>query len=218
MKIPGKARVNAESGFSMPEVLISSTLLAFVVASSTQLYVNSGQTIQRGSARDAVYARIADDLEELRRETWRFACEDGTACTGNPDHADMPVRYKTARRCTEAPCEPGELVRIQALTSACSTHTTAAYMAANHKDLNNVLVFPLVASASGTPTIVSWTANLPTDSEAPPQAKGIRIERRIMLNNTDGNQLDVNYSTSEESSISIQLNAALTPQALSWCP
>ena len=48
----------SDRGFSIPEVLVSSALLAFVVASSTQLYVNSGKTVQRGTARDAVYARI----------------------------------------------------------------------------------------------------------------------------------------------------------------
>ena len=59
-----------QSGFSLPEVIVSSALLAFLVASSTQFYVNSGQAVRRGSIRDAVYARIADDLEELRRTAW----------------------------------------------------------------------------------------------------------------------------------------------------
>ncbi len=201
------------SGFSLPEVMVSSALLALLVASSTQLYVNSGQTIRRGSARDAVYARIADDLEELRRETWRFACEDGTACTGNANHADIPVSYKTARQCTSAPCRNGELLQISALTAACTSRTLGAYMAGNHKDNSGAPVFPLSQSTS-----LDWTKNLPSGTPAPAQANGVSIQRTISSNATDQNQLDVAYTTNSDAPIAITLNASLVPQALSWCP
>lgn len=209
-----QTRTNSnERGFSIPEVLVSSALLAFLVASSTQLYVNSGKTVQRGSARDAVYARIADDLEELRRETWRFACEDGTACTGNPDHSDIPVAYKTARNCAETSCSAAQATETAGLTAACNSRTLGAYMAANHTGSGNTPVFPLTS-----PTTLGWTTNLPTGTQAPPQANGVNIERRITLNAADSNQLDVAYSTSTGSTVSVNLNASLVPQALSWCP
>ena len=211
---PFKTSIEQTShGFSMPEVLVSSALLAFIVASSTQLYVNSGKTIQRGSARDAVYARIADDLEELRRESWRWACEEGTACTGRADQSDIPVAYKTGRTCTTAPCPTGELLQIPELTAACLSKSTAAYMAAHHT-VDNTLAFPI----SSSPTILSWTKNLPTGTAAPAQTNGITIERRITVSSNDSNRLDVAYNTSAGSPISVTLNAALTPQALSWCP
>lgn len=197
----------------MPEVMVSSALLAFLVASSTQLYLNSGQTVRRGSARDAVYARIADDLEELRRETWRFACEDGTACTGNSNHADIPVSYKTARQCTSEPCGSGELLQISALTAACTDHTLGAYMAANHTNSGGETVYPL----SGHTTL-DWTKNLPSGTPTPPQAKGVSIQRTIAVNASDQNQLDVTYTTNPGAPVAITLNASLVPQALSWCP
>ena len=202
-----------QSGFSMPEVMVSSGLLAFLVASSTQLYLNSGQTIRRGSARDAVYARIADDLEELRRETWRFACEDGTACTGNANHADIPVSYKTARQCTSTPCRNGELLQISALTAACTNRTLGAYMASSHNDTSGAPVFPLSQSTS-----LDWTKNLPLGTPAPAQANGVSIQRTISENTTDRNQLDVTYTTNSDAPVAITLNASLVPQALSWCP
>jgi len=202
-----------QSGFSLPEVMVSSALLAFLVASSTQLYVNSGQTVRRGSARDAVYARIADDLEELRRETWRFACEDGTACTGDIDHADIPVLYQTARQCTSEPCGSGELLQISALTTACTGRTLGAYMAANHTNASDEQVFPLSAS-----TTLDWTKNLPSGTAAPAQAKGVTIQRTISVNASDQNQLDVTYTTNSGAPVAITLNASLVPQALSWCP
>ena len=204
-----------QSGFSLPEVMVSSALLAFLVASSTQLYVNSGQTVRRGSARDAVYARIADDLEELRRETWRFACENGTACTGDVDHADIPVSYQTARQCTSTPCSNGELPQITALTAACTGRTLAAYMAANHNNSSGEKVFPLTG-----PEKVSWTKNPTpgTEDKEPAQAKGVTIQRTISVNASDQNQLDVAYTTNSGAPVAITLNALLVPQALSWCP
>ena len=204
-----------QSGFSLPEVMVSSALLAFLVASSTQLYVNSGQTVRRGSARDAVYARIADDLEELRRETWRFACENGTACTGDAAHADIPVSYKTARQCTSTPCSNGELLQISALTAACTGRTLGTYMAANHNNSSGSPWFPLSGS-----TTLDWTKNLPSGSEDEKLAptKGVTIQRTISVNASDQNQLDVAYTTNSGPPVAITLNASLVPQALSWCP
>ena len=204
-----------QSGFSLPEVMVSSALLAFLVASSTQLYVNSGQTVRRGSARDAVYSRIADDLEELRRETWRFACENGTACTGDAAHADIPVSYKTARQCTSTPCSNGELLQISALTAACTGRTLGTYMAANHNNSSGSPWFPLSGS-----TTLDWTKNLPsgTEDEKLAPTKGVTIQRTISVNASDQNQIDVSYTTNSGAPAAVTLNASLVPQALSWCP
>jgi hypothetical protein len=86
-------------------------------------------------------------------------------------------------------------------------------MAAHHT-VDNTLAFPI----SSSPTILSWTKNLPTGTAAPAQTNGITIERRITVSSNDSNRLDVAYNTSAGSPISVTLNAALTPQALSWCP
>ena len=163
--------------------------------------------------RDAVYARIADDLEELRRETWRFACEDNTACTGEEEHADIPVSYKTARQCASTPCSNGELPQISDLTAACSSDTLGSYMAANHINSSGQPWFPLSAS-----TTLDWTKNLPAGTAAPPQATGVSIQRTISVNTSDENQLDVTYNTNSNAPVAITLNASIVPQALSWCP
>ena len=206
-------RNSTHSGFSLLEVMVSSFLLAILVASSTQLYMTSGQAVRRGSIRDAVYARIADDLEELRRETWRFACEDNTACTGEEEHADIPVSYKTARQCASTPCSNGELPQISDLTAACSSDTLGSYMAANHINSSGQKWFPLSAS-----TTLDWTKNLPAGTAAPPQATGVSIQRTISVNTSDENQLDVTYNTNSNAPVAITLNASIVPQALSWCP
>ena len=208
-------RNSTHSGFSLLEVMVSSFLLAILVASSTQLYMTSGQAVRRGSIRDAVYARIADDLEELRRETWRFVCENGTACTGDAAHADIPVSYKTARQCTSTPCSNGELLQISALTAACTGRTLGAYMANNHTNTMDEKVFPLSGS-----TTLDWTKNLPSGTEGEKLAptKGVTIQRTISVNASDQNQIDVSYTTNSGAPAAVTLNASLVPQALSWCP
>ena len=198
----------AQSGFGIIEVLVSTAILSFLLASSIILYFNSAQAVRKGSARDAVYSRIADDLEELRRETWRFACEDGSSCTGDPEHADIPASYKTSRQCTSEPCDSGELLQISALTAACSDNTLGSYMAANHKNSNGEPWFPLSGS-----TTLAW----PAGNEVLGQTSGVTIQRTIALNATDPNQLEVTYATNSGALIPITLNASLVPEALSWC-
>ena len=190
----------------MPEVMVSASLLALVVATSAQVYTRSGITLQKGSLRDAVHARIAEDLEELRRESWRWACEEGTSCTGKDDDADKPVAYKTGRQCSTAPCNPGDLQQIPDLVSACDTRTTAERM-----QTDKPLVFP-----SG-PTALNWSKNLP-EGATPAAEKWATIQRTISVNANDANQLDVTYTTSEDSPTQVTVNASLVPQALGWCP
>jgi len=207
-------------GFSLPEVLVSPALLAMLVASSTQLYMNSGTTMQRTEMRDAVNAGIAQDLEALRHETWRWACEDGseggspTACTGASGDADKPVAYKTGRSVYST---YSELARYK---SACGFNssgnripqTTAALMQQEHRLADGSLAFP-----SGSTTL-SWTGRLPSNSNPAPHTTRVLIQREIAVNPTDGNQIDVTYTTSANSPVQTSLHASLTPQALNWCP
>ena len=213
-------------GFSMPEVMVSSAILALVVANSASLYIRSGKNIQEGSLRDAIHARIVDDIEEVRRESWMWACEDGndgnpwvisgntttesstqlkTACSGNAADIDIPVAYKTGRTCSTTPCIPGELEQIPALTTACLNNSLGTLMKSD--------LFP-----GDTASTLSWTKNLPTGTAAAPHTASIDISRTISVNSASGNQLDISYSTSPSSLVQVKVNTSIVPQALSWCP
>ena len=62
VKRPKLKSIQANQGFSMPEVMISSALLALVVSNSTHLFMKSGVATSQGSSRDAVAAAVAKDL------------------------------------------------------------------------------------------------------------------------------------------------------------
>ena len=216
MRISALKKTIHQTGFSLPEVIFSAALLSFLIASAIQLFMKSGITIRTATLSDAAYALIADDLANLKSETWKFACEDGTeggfasSCTGNPNHADVPVAYKTGRKCTSAPCEVGELVQISALTDSCTNNNMASYMSTNHKNSDGQQVF-----APGTKTL-DWEENLPSGIASQYKSLGIVIQREISVNSTDQNQIDVTYTSG--SPLSIKVNSSLVPQALSWCP
>ena len=219
-------------GFSMPEVLVSSALLAFVVANSASLYIRSGKNIQEGSLRDAIHARIVDDIEEVRRESWMWACEDGlgdenpwiaienttipgptplkTACSGESADIDIPVAYKTGRTCSTKPCPEGEILRIERYNNACTNNMLAAEMLADKQNES--------PKKLATPTELKWTKNLPIGATAAPHTSSVNITRTISVNSSSGNQLDISYSSSASSPVQVRVNTSIVPQALSWCP
>lgn len=79
----------------MPEVLISSSILMIIVAGTAKSQINSIKIFASSSLNNAVQALISEDIDSLRRETFRWMCKPATACTGDPQHADIPMRYLT---------------------------------------------------------------------------------------------------------------------------
>ena len=82
----------SHQGFSMPEVLISSALLALVVSNSSHLFMKSGLATSKGSSRDAVAAAVAQDLESLRTKAFQYHCHSGP-CSTDPSEIAKPISY-----------------------------------------------------------------------------------------------------------------------------
>ena len=201
---PTQLNKPGDQGFSMPEVLISAFIMAMVVSNSAQLFVRSGQTLGQASLRDALQARIAQDLEELRRKTWRWRCESGTGCTGNADDADKPVAYQTSRIDDAA---------ISALRTACgfdSNGNRIAQSVAQLMQQEQATDFP------AGPTALPWVTH--SSTTPPAGSEGITIQRTIKVTPGDANQLEVHYATTTTSTIQTSFYATLTPEALAWCP
>ena len=193
-----------DHGFSMPEVLISAFIMALVVSNSAQLFVRSGQTLGQASLRDALQARIAQDLEELRRKTWRWRCEAGTGCTGNADDADKPVAYQTSRIDDAA---------IPALRTACGFDSDGNRIS---QSVAQLMQQEETTSFPAGPTVLAWG----THSSSTPLvgSEAITIQRTINVTPGDANQLEVHYVTTTTSTIQTSFHATLTPEALAWCP
>ena len=133
LSLQQKTRTN---GFSMPEVLVSSSILMLVVAGTAQSQLNSViHTVDAGE-QNAVQARISEDLDALKREAFRWQCTNGTSCTGNVQFEDIPMRYNTTHA---------------SVKSACSSQTLGNAMISDKPTL-----FPAL-------TTLSWQSDAPTE-------------------------------------------------------
>ena len=122
----------------MPEVLVSSSILMMVVAGTAQTQLNAvAHTVDAGE-QNAVQARIAEDLDDLKREAFRWQCTTGTSCTGQVQFEDIPMRYNTNNA---------------SLTSACKTETMGEKMISER------------ASQFPQNSILDWKSDAPKDAQ-----------------------------------------------------
>ena len=76
--------VDAANGYSLPEVMVASTVLALVVANSAGTLTQSGGSYTRSRERDAISALIAKDLEGVRATSFDYKRCNPTAQPGEP--------------------------------------------------------------------------------------------------------------------------------------
>ena len=162
----GTAFKRSNPGFSLPEVLVSSSILMMVVAGTAQSQINSIGSTAHANQSNAVQALIAEDVDMLRRESFRWMCKPGTACTGEQQFADVPMRYLT-----------GEDTILGGSDGFCANQTLAENMI---KDEELSDIFP----ASST---IGWGNN------APGHVQAVTVKRSI---DAVGNEIRVSYSTS----------------------
>ena len=75
MKALGRPR--EDTGLSLPEVLIASFILAFVILSSVRMTTNALSGMSRSKSRSLIDTAIAGHIETLRKESFDFLCSQG---------------------------------------------------------------------------------------------------------------------------------------------
>ena len=178
----------SHQGFSMPEVLISSALLALVVSNSSQLFMKSGLATSKGSSRDAVAAAVAKDLESLRTKAFQYHCHSGP-CSTDPSKIAKPISYLDINSSTA----------IDAMETLCD---------------NKFLEDDMVSKDGDLTTENPTTIPLPSDNVA---LQGITVERTLFTS-SDSHQLLVSYQATTDSPIKFSFNSSLIPTAEGWCP
>ena len=68
-----------QAGFSMPEVLVASFILIWVILSSLQLTSSSIMGMGKSKRRGLVDAAIASQIEKLRSDAFSYLCTQGCA-------------------------------------------------------------------------------------------------------------------------------------------
>lgn len=189
--------------------MVAATLTSGLAISSATMSLSRDTSLRGMSLRDAAHARIAEDLQELRQRSWRFGCEDGTegstistACTGRPQDADKPVRYKSSRS------PGGTPTPIAAYQQACVADTMGQLMQSRDSRFSN-----------GTQTLALATTDPNAmDRNAALASANLTIQRTISLDSVDKNKLHITYTTPSGAPVTVKMQSTLVPQALGWCP
>ncbi|MEB3331977.1 MAG: prepilin-type N-terminal cleavage/methylation domain-containing protein [Synechococcaceae cyanobacterium] len=181
---PGRPR----RGFSLIEVMLACVLLLLSVAGLSQLFTRSQMAIRSLSLRDAVHARIDEDIALLRRASIDYAC-----AKWDDDNPSLScLSYKTA----------GSTV----FSSACSSNSVAQAMLSGIDDT----VFSALISSS----TLAW----PADSDpaaVPGSIRAITITRTVSQPLDNGSLL-LTYTTGAP--LDITVRTILVPQAQAFCP
>jgi hypothetical protein len=74
-------RQSNQEGLSLPEVLIASFILIFIVLSSVRMTTNALSGMSRSKSRSLVDTSIAMHIEALRKQSFEFLCTQG--CSSN---------------------------------------------------------------------------------------------------------------------------------------
>ena len=99
----------AENGYALPEVMVSSVILAATITASLQLTGSTLGGMSQSKLRAMVDNAITKKVEGLRVHSFRYLCAAKAGC--QPNHQTMPLDYddSSGREVLKAICKNSEL-------------------------------------------------------------------------------------------------------------
>jgi hypothetical protein len=168
-------------GYSLPEVMIASTVLALVVTNSVGTLTQSGKSFSKSRERDAISALIAKDLEGLRATAFNYMRCDPTpqpnepaGCPGARDNsfADGQITFvPDVNRCRAGTLAEGLVATNAALASQ---STLAIPPTLSGVSLQGVSITRRV-SASGNELAVNYSSSSTTSGNSPVYQQAIIV-------------------------------------------
>jgi hypothetical protein len=179
----------AFGGYSFPEAMVASTVLAIVFVSSVGTLTESGKSFNRSRERDAISTLIAKDLEEVRAAAFDYMRCEPTA------------QANESEACTSA--------RTNSFADGQITFVPDAIRCAN-----NTLAEGLVASNPGL--VSSSTLSIPT-SLSGISLGGVTISRSIRASGNEL-EVKYSSSSSSSGNQPVYQQALIVPESTGWCP
>ena len=180
-----------QTGQSLTEVLMASSILAITVTAVMRGIMNAQGVTQKTSQRHAAEALIANDLETtVRQHFFSFRCTQGPCLPKGTDaqvllkNQDKPLRYYNEKN-------------KQEFIESCQKRQLA-------KDL----------LAEKTDGIMISQATLTSPEHL---LKGIKIERSISLDENNQNRAVIEYQALRQNKSIAYRKAILIPNAVHWC-
>ena len=186
----GRARnlqARQESGQTLHEVLIASSILAITISGFTSGIIRSNQITHQASLRKAAESVMTNDLEStVKRRFYTFRCRQGPCQTATAEN-DKSLMYYNREDSDDK----------QDFISLCNARDLANELLSENED--NV--------TTGEQTINSSSLS----------NQGITITRTISLDGTNNNQAIIEYEAEKDSEVIATIKTTLVPNAVHWC-
>ena len=183
-----------EAGNSLPEVLVSASLLAITTLAVSTTLIDAQRATQRSGLRSAAEAYIASQLDaQVRRRFFTYRCSQGPCLQAGGAitaavllaQQDKPMLYYDASNSA-------------AFQSSCQARRLAA---------------DLLAEAGS-----SVTAGSTTLSQSEPSLRGVSFVRRVSLPEPGNlNKALVVHEATYQGKLLTQSSTVLIPNAANWC-
>tara|TARA_B100001939_G_C16741664_1_gene529996 strand:- start:24 stop:614 length:591 start_codon:yes stop_codon:yes gene_type:complete len=176
-----------DSGQTLHEVLIASSILAITISGFTSGIIHSNQITQQTSLRKAAESVMAHDLESIvKRRFYTFRCRQGP-CRTATDENDMTLMYYDREDSDDK----------QNFNSLCNARDLASDLLSENED----------DVSTGEKTINNTSLG----------NQGITITRSISLNESNNNQAIIKYEAEKDSEVIATIKTTLVPNAVHWC-
>ena len=184
---PSSKKASQESGQTLHEVLIASSILAITISGFTSSIIRSNQITHKASLRNVAESVMSNDLEStVKRRFYTYRCKQGP-CMDAIDENDNSLMYFEERNSDDKQ----DFIRL-----------------CNERDHAREL---LSENEGG----VNEEEQLIKEIRSPNQ--NITITRNITLDDSNNNQAIVEYEAEQGSEVIATMKAILVPNAVHWC-
>ena len=176
-----------ESGQTLYEVLIASSILAITISGFTSGIIRSNQITHQASLRKAAESVIGNDLEStVKRRFYTFRCRQGP-CRAETEENDKSLMYYDQENSDDK----------KDFSVLCNSRALANELLSENKD----------DITTGKKTINSSSLS----------NQGLTITRTISLDNSNSNQAIIEYEAEKDSEVIATIKTTLVPNAVHWC-
>ena len=176
-----------ESGQTLYEVLIASSILAITISGFTSGIIRSNRITHQASLRKAAESVIGNDLEStVKRRFYTFRCRQGP-CRAETEENDKSLMYYDQEDSDDK----------KDFSVLCNSRALANELLSENKD----------DITTGKKTINSSSLS----------NQGLTITRTISLDNSNSNQAIIEYEAEKDSEVIATIKTTLVPNAVHWC-
>ena len=176
-----------ESGQTLHEVLIASSILGIAISGLASGIIRSNQITHQASLLKTAESAMTKDLEStVKRRFYTFRCRQGP-CQSSPEENDKSLMYYDQKDHEDK----------QDFISSCNNRDLAKELLS--EDENQVT----------TGKKIIYNSSL--------DEQDILITRTIALDDSNNNQAIINYDAEKNNEVIATIRTTLVPNAVNWC-